>query len=145
MAEYRYMYFFTLRKSSDRSLGNFNILGQINNIQKIPLFFRERCLILDVIYQIFILIHQFTLFPSREKDRNPNSVKSHLIIQFQVLKLKKIMETLVFSEKDKTFFQYRVIINRVFIMSQCHKSIYSCSLIRLNASIYKTRVPLFVT
>ena len=29
----------TLGKRSNRSLGNFNILGQINNIQKIPLFF----------------------------------------------------------------------------------------------------------
>ena len=31
----------TLGKSSNRPLGNFNILGQINNIQKIPLFQRK--------------------------------------------------------------------------------------------------------
>ena len=94
-----------------------------------------------MIYQIFILIDQFTQFPSQEKDGYPNSVKSHLIIQFLVLKLKKITETLFFSEKKislltcKIFFQYRVIINRDFIMPQCHTSIYSCSLIRLNATL----------
>ena len=99
-----------------------------------------------MIYQIFILIDQFTQFPSRAKDGYPNSVKSHLIIQFLVLKLKKKKkkkktETLFFSEKKislltcKIFFQYRVIINRDFIMPPCHTSIYSCSLIRLNATL----------
>ena len=57
--------------------------------------------ILEMIYQIIILIDLFTQLPSREKDGYPNSVKSLLIIQFLVLKLKKITETLVFSEKDK--------------------------------------------
>ena len=57
--------------------------------------------ILEVIYQIFILIDQFVQFPLREKDGHPNSVKSHLIIQILVLKLKIITETLVFSGKDK--------------------------------------------
>ena len=94
------MYIYSLGKSSNRSLGNFNILGQINNIQK-SLFFREMYFILEMIYQIIILIDQFTQLPSREKDGYPNSVKSLLIIQFLVLKLKKITETLVFSEKDK--------------------------------------------
>ena len=32
---------YTLGKSSNRSLWNFNILGQINNIQKLPLFQRK--------------------------------------------------------------------------------------------------------
>ena len=64
---------YTLSKISNRSLGNFNILGQINNMQKIPVFLRKVFyirgdFILEVIYQIFILINQFTLFPSREKD-----------------------------------------------------------------------------
>ena len=45
--------------------------------------------ILEMIYQIIILIDQFTQLPSREKDGYPNSVKSLLIIQFLVLKLKK--------------------------------------------------------
>ena len=36
-----YLYIYSLGKSSYRSLGNFNILGQINNIQKIPLFQRN--------------------------------------------------------------------------------------------------------
>ena len=40
------------------------------------------------------------------------------------------------SLKCKIFFHYRVIINRIFSMPQCHKRIYSCSLMR---------VPLFVT
>ena len=52
-------------------------------------------------YQIFILIEHFTQFPLQEKDRYPDSVKSHLIIQFLVLKLKKRTETLVFSGKGK--------------------------------------------
>ena len=56
--------------------------------------------ILEVIYQIFILIDQFIQFPSREKGGYPYSVKSHLIVQFLVLKLKKITETLVFPEKE---------------------------------------------
>ena len=42
---------------------------------------------------------QFTQFPMRGKDGYPNSVKSHLIIQFLGLKTGKITETLVFSEK----------------------------------------------
>ena len=92
--------------------------------------YREMYFILEVIYQIFILIDQFTQFPSREKGGYPNSVKSHLIVQFLVLKLKKITETLICQKKNSLlkgifFYQYRVIINRGFIMPQCHKSIYS--------------------
>ena len=54
-----------------------------------------------MIYQIFILVDQFTQFPSREKDGYPNSVKSHLIIQFLVLKRKEITETFFFKKKDQ--------------------------------------------
>ena len=51
------------------------------------------------------------------------------------------METLVLSEKKislskcKIIFQYKVVINRIFIVPQCHKSIYSCSLILLNTTL----------
>ena len=41
---------------------------------------------------------QFIQFPSREKDGYPNSVKSHLIIQFLGLKTGKITETLGFPD-----------------------------------------------
>ena len=89
----------TLGKSSNRSPGNFNILININNIQKKTPFFREMYFVLaKMIYQIFILINQFTQFPSREKYGYPNTVNSHLIIQFLGLKTGKITETLVFSE-----------------------------------------------
>ena len=55
---------------------------------------------IEVIYQIFILIDQRIKFPSREKDRYPNSVKSHLSLQFFGLKSGKIADNFFFSEKD---------------------------------------------
>ena len=55
---------YTLGKSSNRSPENFNILAKIKNIQKIRIS-RDRYIIINVLYQIFILIDQFTQFPSR--------------------------------------------------------------------------------
>ena len=113
---------YTLGKSSDQSPGNFDILGKIT-ISRKSLFSKEKYIILEVIYQIFILIYQFTQLSYREKYGYPSSVKSHLIIQFMGLKTEIIKETLVFSEKDvflncKISFQYKVIINPVFITRQ---------------------------
>ena len=82
---------YKLGKSSNRSGENFNILAK-KAISRKSLFFEERYFILEVIYYIFILIDQLPQFPSREKDGYPNSVKSHVIIQF--LELEKMTETL---------------------------------------------------
>ena len=60
---------YTLGKSFNRSPGNFYFLEKRSNIRKSQ-FSRERYIILDGIildgiYQIFILIDQLTQFPSR--------------------------------------------------------------------------------
>ena len=100
----------TLGKSSNRSPGNFNVLAKINNIQKIY-FSQRHVFLLQMIRQIFILINQFTQFPSREKDGYPNSVKSHLIRQYLGLKTGKNNENLSFRKKKllncKIFFSVK--------------------------------------
>ena len=55
---------YTLGKSSNRSPGNFNILAKNKQYPENAKFSRERYIILVVIYQIFILMDQFTQFPS---------------------------------------------------------------------------------
>ena len=96
----------TLGKSSKQSLGNFNSLGQINNIQKVPLFQRKVFYIRGDLSN-FHFDRSIYSYSSREKKGYTNTVKSHQIIQF-CLKTEKITETLVFSEKDKFVKMYHL-------------------------------------
>ena len=88
----------TLSKSSNRAVGKFSIVGQINNIQKVPLFQRKVFYIRgdSSNFHFDPSIYSFSIAWKRWV---PWFVKPHIIIQFLGLKTEKNNGNLSFLRK----------------------------------------------